>query len=136
MSNKTIDKVWIDESEAFKDGTEAHEAAVRYVGRSPELVFSTPPTGEQLEQTEGWADRIQQMSGPHKIIYVDMGPQGNRQLEELVQYLYVDQTRGDVLGPLTADEFRRYRVYSEKEICPWVRKGKGQRKANRRERWR
>lgn len=131
MHMSTIDKVWIDESEAFKEGTEAHEVAKRYFGSDAELVFSHAPTAEEREQVEGWADKIQQMSGLHKIIYVDMGPQGNRQLEELRQHLMVEDEAN-----------RRFQVMdnlpkSKKPRPPGdhIQRGKAWGKKNRRNKW-
>jgi len=93
----------------------------RYVGRDVELVFSDAPTAAELEQVEGWADKIQQMSGPHKVIFIEMGGGGNHQTQELIQHL------------LAEDEANRRYLVQEPPRGP--RKGKGQRKANRGGRW-
>lgn len=99
----------------------------RYVGRDVELVFSDAPTAEELEQVEGWAEAIQQMSGPHKILFVNMGPRDDRQLQELMEYLPARDL-------LVEDEANRRYVIQKPPRG--ARKGKGQRKANRRDRWR
>lgn len=97
----------------------------RYYGADVELVFSDAPTGEELEQFEGWAERLQRVSGPHKFIFVYMSPSGNRQLQKLMEYS----------GPLTEGEFRRYNL-GRGPKRERISRGKGQRKANRRDRWR
>lgn len=119
----------------------------RYVGRDVELVFSDAPTAEELEQVEGWAEKIQQLSGPHKVILVSMGPRDNRQLQELMQHLLVEDEPSIRMAPTRCGQsavFLEAPSWAGTEptrvrgsyYAPGHVKGKGQRKGNRRDRWR
>lgn len=122
----------------------------RYIGTDPQLEFTAEqggiadwPTDElanvvcdfrlvvcggedvqldELRQLVSWANKVQELSGPHEFILVKLGD--DRQPSELLEHL----------GPLTADEFRRYNLVKPLKR-KGINKGKGQRKANRKDRW-
>lgn len=113
----------------------------RYLGKDVELVFSDAPTDAELKQVESWAEKMQELSGTHKVIFVHLSPGGSPQLEELMQHLRTKDegnrrcpAQQRPRGRLTVDEF-----HSDNLAVPQKRKGinkgKGQRKANRGSRW-
>ena len=122
INGKLIDEANVTPAQL---GTEVHTLLERCQGLMPNrtvFVGDVDLQLEELEQLAGWAEKVQELSGPHKFIFVKLGE--DRQPVDPMEYL----------GPLTADEFRRYN-WVEPMKRKGINKGKGQRKANRRDRW-
>lgn len=122
----------------------------RYQGTEVDLVFleDLGHSPEQLAQIEAWAERVQRVPSPHKFIFVHLSPGGNRQLDDLMQYLQPEDEPGFRMAPTREGQSavlppEAFPCAGEKATrvrgsyyAPGHVKGKGQRKANRRDRWR